>query len=827
MSGRVVIPDSLSESSDDSIPSPSPFSPEYRRPRPSPPQQQESATSSPAAKRQRLSVLEQPEEDDEILSEPNEERNDGNFNTAQTTKSSKSGVQMWACNVCNQVFPTFDVAYRHEQSCRREKGTVKTESKKKAPSEPRNADKEGKTLSVQHGNGQETSRKSVVVMLEETKTDVESAGQSAPDEDKKPPAKESSPPPVQEQSEEEPFKATSDTSNDDNEPKDEVVSDHVHLQAIPSNLPPLEPVTEAEVALLKKALQFKPNDPDDVWPTEWSGRIDLFTREVPNPLAGEKSKGDDRPLFAWAETSPKNLSLARALIKYVYNEADTPPTAKQILAITYNESIRVPGYDMEPAMRRLSFDPAVLREDGWTTQKSKQPIGATGGPYHIGARVYWQRWEGVVIAYLHDEDIGDLWKAMWLDGNETFDLEAEELQDARRKWERRNKQSEQGFSALPSARFASIAKFSVEGIETGIVMAKSYDSRARHGLFWPARVMHASEVNQLQSSQSRRSSSKNKLHVFFLAPYWNSTPENTSRPPLADSLSLGSSAFSSGPLIERDIVEISEDTIQPYPYQGENGLNIDELQVAFKFTGLPKSAFSRYLDSHRLALALKTYARQELTSSSTHSHEATAALTDTHALANETAKFPLALLHLPFQYILSNLPRTGEHQNSLAMGRSDDNIEPTIQLRSIMKSMEPPACWGQESKSSMSGSSPLNGQRITPALNAALTLPAAKRQLVTSVSNGNSSPSVADLQDVASEHLMQALTQSCSPESASSKLLDQLNDLLARIRHEVPTLKSLNLSQRRKRLLLFLRACLRVKVSMLNDGIRFGDSFTD
>lgn len=64
-------------------------------------------------------------------------------------------------------------------------------------------------------------------------------------------------------------------------------------------------------------------------------------------------------------------------------------------------------------------------------------VGATGGPYRFGEMVYWQGYEGVVIAYLHDNDLGDLWKAMWLEEFDTFDLEAEELEDARRKYERK------------------------------------------------------------------------------------------------------------------------------------------------------------------------------------------------------------------------------------------------------------------------------------------------------------------------------------------------------------------------------------------------------
>lgn len=71
--------------------------------------------------------------------------------------------------------------------------------------------------------------------------------------------------------------------------------------------------------------------------------------------------------------------------------------------------------------------------------------------------------------------ITTLAKAVWLDAFETFDLEAEELQQAVRKWERRNKKAEAKkqpkAEAAASARFASVKDMSVEGIEHGIVLA--------------------------------------------------------------------------------------------------------------------------------------------------------------------------------------------------------------------------------------------------------------------------------------------------------------------------------------------------------------------
>ena len=720
----------------------------------------------------------QPDNDDEILSEPNSQVTYG--------ETRREGEATLLRSTGNET-----VTLERE---RNGEGTFSTEPLNKET----NHSHSERALAMEEQN-----RKSVLEKVGETVA----MPQNVSDEDRKRPAKSTAtrppaPPQREDETNETDGQGTSDL-------KDEIVSEHVQLPALPTTVTPLDPLSELELYKLKQALQFDPNDPDNEWPTEWSGNLSLLSLEVKNPLNwGKSKKGEPQEsLFVWAAKSNHNLEPARNLLRYVYNAENTPPTAKRIVAHTYHESMKDPKYDMDVAVKRLSFDPAVLREDGWTTAKSAERVGVTGGPYHIGSRVYWEKWEGVVIAYLHDDDIGDLWKAMWFDGNETFDLEAEELQRARKMWKRKfcKEPNEQ---PQGSVRFASVAKFTVEGIETGIVMAKTYNQKARHGLFWPARVMHVSEYDR-QQSQSRRSSAKQKLQVVFLAPYWNGVVATDSRLALADTLSLGTSAFSSGPLFELETIDISEDTIQPYPYHGEHGLNVDELQVAFRFTGLPKNAFARFLDSHRLALALKTYAQQELMSVSAHSHAAAAALVDTHALAIETAEFPTALLHLPFEHILSNLPHPSE-RDSLTMRRNEDDIEPIIQLRHIMQAMKPPACWGQETGPPLNVGIPPTEQQTT-----ALTSPTAKRQLIVDGTDGTSNAmEVANIDEIASQYLIQTLSQIFASSSSVSKPLDQLKSLLSRLRQEVASLDELSVSLRRKKMLSFLKACLRTKVSL-------------
>ena len=50
------------------------------------------------------------------------------------------------------------------------------------------------------------------------------------------------------------------------------------------------------------------------------------------------------------------------------------------------------------------------------------------------------------------DDIGDLWKAMWLEEFDTFDLEAEELEDAKKRYARKMKQKEAASSKTTTGR---------------------------------------------------------------------------------------------------------------------------------------------------------------------------------------------------------------------------------------------------------------------------------------------------------------------------------------------------------------------------------------
>lgn len=592
----------------------------------------------------------------------------------------------------------------------------------------------------------------------------------------------------------------------------EIVSRYVKLDELPSPKVTLTKLTQTEIAELELALQLDTNIEDEGWKDDWNGNLMLITKDISNPVSKRRKPGKSewtQPLWEWAKIGGSNMRLARNLLAFVYHTKGTPPTAKRIFAHVSKQTEEDPYFDIFEHVKRVTYDPSVLREDGWTTAKSTHPEGASGGSFHIGKLVYWQGYDAVVIAYVHDDEFGDLWKAMWFEGFETFDLEAEELTAATKKWERRNKVKAENVNArstaivsTPSSRFAAASSFSVDGIEHGVVLATTYNPQARQGVFWPARIMHLSELDTTKS-QNKRNASKGKICVVFLCPYWNS---NVSR-----GKSSGPGTFADSPLFEMEAIEVSEQAIQKYTYDGENGLNIRQLRGAFRFTGLPNHLFSRFLNSHRLALALKTYAQSEL--KVVRSHQASAALFDTHILAVHTAQFPPALLHLPFNYLLSKLPVPDEEKS--ASQEVEDKIEPVLKLTEILNAMAPPRCWGQEDDTV----TPKNGH-ISKVLKLALTKSPTPRALAMTVNadnqNKGTKESPLEIETVASHFLFEELTNLSTTECSSASLLDDLSRILSRIGRVLPGFQIMATNEKAAMLSTLLHDCLRLKVSFFN-----------
>jgi hypothetical protein len=598
------------------------------------------------------------------------------------------------------------------------------------------------------------------------------------------------------------------------EAKCEIVTKFKKLDDLPRRVPALPVLTKEEKEELEVALQLDRDDPDEWWRDDWSGNLALMQKEISNPSTKRRKPNKTeitQTLWEWVQSQPSFVRLGRNLLALVYPMA--PPTAQKIIGHASSSWEQDPArFDIFEAVKRCSFDPAVLREDGWTT--SPQAIfegSASGGPKNIGKEIFWQGYDAVVIAYVHDNDFGDLWKAMWLDAFETFDLEAEELQQAVKKWERKHKKSVMRQSTpsndtpvvAGSARFAAVKDFSVEGIEHGIVLATTYNPNARQGVFWPARVLHVSELDKSQT-QNKRNSAKQKVNVVFLAPYWNAGGVPAGR---------GATESSGYPLFEMESIDVSDDTIQKYPHDGRRGLNIHQLRVGFRFTGLPKNAFGRFLDSHRLAMALKLYAQDELMATSSKSHHATAALFDTHALAINTPRFPNALLNLPFLYVLSKL-KSPRKQKAAAM-EEEDMIEPTLQLAYIMKSMEPPRCYGREATAAIEGPETQNGSHDNNNKSASsmMASPASKTdssRLV--VRNGDE----LAVRSILSSFLEEELAKLAKTDLPSASLFHDLERLVVRANRIIGDISvdtQIDKANKNIKLKSLLQECLRMKVS--------------
>lgn len=186
------------------------------------------------------------------------------------------------------------------------------------------------------------------------------------------------------------------------------------------------------------------------------------------------------------------------LLTYVSHTKGCPEMAQRILA----HSIGKPAVDSKQrldfildAIRRTTYDPIVLEQDGWVTKKAESPEGAMGGANLIGERVIWQGHEAVICAFTLDETWGSLWKAIWVEDLETFDMEADELSKALTKYEKKQARLQKKNTTVASGatRKQATARFLVDGIEHGIVLALPSKGNTK-GQMWPARVMHVSEI---------------------------------------------------------------------------------------------------------------------------------------------------------------------------------------------------------------------------------------------------------------------------------------------------------------------------------------------
>lgn len=298
-----------------------------------------------------------------------------------------------------------------------------------------------------------------------------------------------------------------DTNIDYSDLIDPALADVMRLEdmVIPK-VDPLESLTFRDLAQLEAALQIGDHynyGEDDGWKGDWAGNLDLFRKEVvvnKNYLNTQPSGKPIRIDYCdWVASNARDHNDLRGLellFRYVYHMKGTPAMAKKILAYALQRPAKSSEERLDfiiKAANRMNYDPIVLQQDGWTIKKADSPEGPLGGAIYIGKRVMWQKHEAVVVGYIPDETYGGLWKGVFLEDLDTFDMEPGELQRGLKKWENKQRQkTARSNAATGSTRFAATAKFSVPGIENGIILAKP-NNRAAKGLLWPARVRNVVE----------------------------------------------------------------------------------------------------------------------------------------------------------------------------------------------------------------------------------------------------------------------------------------------------------------------------------------------
>lgn len=271
---------------------------------------------------------------------------------------------------------------------------------------------------------------------------------------------------------------------------------------------------ESLIAELENSLQLGDKydfSEDDAWKKDWSGNLALFQKDVVvnqgyvTKHEGHGMKPIKVPFHEYvAKSSSENHELRglELLLSYVYHTQGCPRMAQRILANALRKPANTTHERIDfiiDAIRRTTYDPLVLEQDGWTTKKADTPEGSMGGANLIGRRIIWERHEAIICAFTPDEKWGSLWKAIYVEDLETFDMEADEVQEGLTKYEKKlariqKKNASAKVAAGGATRKQAIARFLVEGIEHGIVLALPSKSSSK-GVMWPARVMHVSEMS--------------------------------------------------------------------------------------------------------------------------------------------------------------------------------------------------------------------------------------------------------------------------------------------------------------------------------------------
>lgn len=270
----------------------------------------------------------------------------------------------------------------------------------------------------------------------------------------------------------------------------------------------------------------------------------------------------------------------------------------------------------------------------------------------------------------------------------------------------------------------------------------------------------------------------------------------------------------SGPLFELDRIDANANNIQKYPF---DSLSIEKLQSSFRFLGLPKAVFPRYLDSHRLAVALKSYAKSHIPKVYSHDDEnasASASLTESHILSVKAPIFPQVVLNLPYDFILNKLPHPSEHATAASLSDGNSICEPTINIDHIVKAMSPPECFGKSKNID-----PVVGTALDT--NTAILSPTREAKLSSETIDGLLNPHEEDttwaLGNFASNFLLDLFESNSNNNDLSSDGFAHIGQLILSLIAKLKQIANESDDGTKKRhSKTFLLQCIRVKVSMFN-----------
>lgn len=234
----------------------------------------------------------------------------------------------------------------------------------------------------------------------------------------------------------------------------------------------------------------------------------------------------------------------------------------------------------------------------------------------------------------------------------------------------------------------------------------------------------------------------------------------------------------SGPLFEHDTIEVSEFNIQEYT---TDSISIEQLESSFRFLGLPKGVFARYLDSHRLAVSLKAYAVKHMPKNRDSEDQllASASLTESHVLSVKAPIFPNVVLNLPFDYILSKLAHPSDLA-SASLENDEENIhEPVIDIDAIVHSLSPPDCFGQKSLQTPRNSSCLSPEALPSSPDTIFTpSKSARRALLQTDDNDEDAEAIWLINKFASDFLVSLFQIESAVDDYSVDGIDQLGKMI-------------------------------------------------